>query len=262
MRALAFVRCAALIIIAMMANPAFASEEERRLIVAADEWCPYNCTPGSAEPGYLIEVLEAVFAPLGVRVEYRTMPWKRALLSTQRGAIDAAVGAVRGNYADNIIGEQSLGLDETILIVRRGEAFTYAAPQSLDGKALGVIADYTYDNHGPLDKYLEARRSSAQDIYVIHQDKPLTSLFAMLASGRIDAFPENRYVAAYAAAQLGYAERVREVETGSADEIFVAFTPNEEGRRNLELFEAGVERLKASGRLAEILARYSIREIP
>jgi polar amino acid transport system substrate-binding protein len=246
----------------MVANAPLASADEGRLIVAADEWCPYNCAPGSAKPGYLIEVLEAVFAPLGVQVEYRTMPWKRTLLSTQRGEIDAAVGAVRGNHADNIIGAQSLGLDETVLVVRRGEEFSYAAPQSLDGKALGVIADYTYDNHGPLDAYVEARRSSARDIYVIHRDKPLPSLFAMLTSGRIDAFLENRHVAAYAAAELGYAERVGTVETGSADQVFVAFTPNDKGRRNLELFDAGIERLRASGALLNIRARYGFPETP
>lgn len=50
-----------------------AGETDRRLVVAADEWCPYNCMPGSERPGYLIEVLQSVYGKLGITVEYRVM---------------------------------------------------------------------------------------------------------------------------------------------------------------------------------------------
>lgn len=228
----------------------------QRLTVAADIWCPYNCEPGTHRPGYLVDILHEVFAPLGVSVEYSVVPWKRALVSVEKGLIDAALGAVSGNRGRNLIGKEALGVDETVLVVRAGEAFDYRDPASLDGLRMGVIANYTYDAHGPLDAYLAQRIQGGRDISVIHQEQPLASLLAMLHRSRIDVFPENRYVAQYAIEQSGYSGRVSMVPTGAADSIYVAFTPSAKGRRNLEILDAGVRRLRENGKFSQILERY------
>ena len=235
---------------------------QHRLTVAADVWCPYNCQPGSERPGYLVDILREVFSPLGVSVEYTVMPWKRTLASVERGLVDAALGAVGGNHGRNLIGRQQLGVDETVLVVRDGEEFIYQGPASLDELSIGVIADYTYDSHGPLDAYLNARIDQSRDAYVIHQDKPLHSLFAMLWQSRIDVFLENRYVARYAIESLGYQDQVAVIPTGTGDKVYIAFTPSPEGRRNVEILDAGVRRLRESGKLSEILGRYGLEDSP
>lgn len=233
-----------------------------RLVVAADRWCPYNCEPGSAKPGYLVEVLREVFEPRGIVVEYRVMPWKRAVFETEHGRIDGALGAVAGDRGRNLIGEEGLGVNATVLVVRRGEEFEYAGPKSLDGLAVGVVADYSYDSDGSLDRYLRARRESGDSLYVVRQDAPLRSLFTMLERGRIDVFPENRYVARHAIGQMRLLDSVSLVETGRGDAVYVAFSPNDRGRRYVRQLDAGIRRLRASGRLAEIMASYGIRLLP
>lgn len=232
------------------------------LVVAADRWCPYNCEPGSSRPGYLVEVLREVFEPSGMKVIYRVMPWKRAVFETELGRIDGALGAVAGDRGRNLIGTEGLGTNATVIVVRRGEAFRYTGPHSLDNRAVGVVADYSYDSNGSLDRYLQQRHESDRSIYVVRQDAPLRSLFAMLERGRIDAFPENRYVARYAIGRMGLLDSVALVETGRGDAVYVAFSPNARGRRLVDQLDAGVRRLRASGRLAEIMARYGIRVVP
>jgi polar amino acid transport system substrate-binding protein len=234
----------------------------QRLTVAADVWCPYNCEPGSDRPGYLVDILHEVFAPLGVSVEYSVLPWKRALVSAEKGLIDAVLGAVSGNRGRNIIGREALGVDETVLVVRAGEVFDYRAPDSLDALTVGVIAEYTYDGHGPLDVYLEQRIQGGRNVSVIHQEQPLRSLLKMLHRSRIDVFPENRYVAQYEIERLGYSGLVALVPTGAADSVYIAFTPGPEGRKNVERLDAGVRRLRESGKLSRILERYGLTYAP
>ena len=244
----------------LWADVARAEAGDASLVVAADRWCPYNCEPGSDRPGYLIDVLREVFEPLGIAVHYRVMPWKRALYETERGRIDAALGAVAGDRGNNIIGREPLGLNETVLVVRRGQALEYRRPKDLTGLTIGVVADYSYDSEGPLDSYLAKRRAAEAGVYVVRRQEPLESLLAMLTSDRIDVFPENRYVVVHALSRLGYADHVKLLETGVADSVYIAFTPDERGRRHLELLDRGVRQLRASGRLRAIMARYGIHQ--
>ena len=48
--------------------------EARTLRVVADEWCPYTCAADAPQSGYLVDLVRAMFEPLGYRIDYRVMP--------------------------------------------------------------------------------------------------------------------------------------------------------------------------------------------
>lgn len=226
--------------------------------VAADIWCPYNCQPGGAQPGYLVELLKLAFEPAGYAIDYKILPWKRALSETRSGKIDAAIGAVEGNSLGNLLGKEVLGHDKTVLVTRSGDSLDYVSPGSLDRLALGVIENYTYDNNGPLDAYLAQRAKQDDRISVIHQSRPLDVLFRMLQRGRIDAFPENLYVAQYMAAAMGLEKSVKFVSTGVGDRIYIAFSPNSRGAGLLAQFDQRIAQMRADGTLNRVLEKYGI----
>ena len=231
-----------------------------RLIVVADQWCPYNCEPGSDRPGYLIELMQQVFRERNQEIEYRLLPWQRALNAVEQGLAHAAVGAVAGNHGQTLIGKESLGYDETVFITRHKEAFTYKSPANLDPKKLAVIRDYTYANNGPLDIYLQQRLKNKNNITAITAEEPLKSMFRMLQRRRIDTFPENRFVALYNISNLGLKGKVAIVSTPISDRVYVGFSPDEQGRANLQWFDQKVAQMKQSGALARIMERYGIEE--
>lgn len=39
----------------------------------ADQWCPYNCVPGSDRPGYMIEIAREVFGRAGHQIDYQAL---------------------------------------------------------------------------------------------------------------------------------------------------------------------------------------------
>ena len=238
-----------------------AAAESKQIVLAADPWCPYNCLPESDLPGYLVELAQAVYQPHGYTVKYMNLPWSRALEYALSGTIDAAIGAVKGNIQGHYIGVQSLGRDETVLVVRKGERFDYTGPSAMDAKRLGVIIHYTYDNHGEIDQYLEKRKQEQEDsVSVLHQEAALTSLLNMLVLDRLDVVIENRFVAAYKAKELNISDHIEIISTGKGDDIYFAFTPNDKGRQLSTMLDEGVRQLRVSGRLSEILEKYGIRD--
>ncbi|MBR9805292.1 amino acid ABC transporter substrate-binding protein, partial [bacterium] len=221
-------------------------------------WCPYNGEPNSQKPGYLIELMEVVFHPLGYSIDYQLVPWQRALDLTAEGKTDAAVGAVQGNHGNTIIGNESLGSDETVFVVKEEKSFTYEGINSLSPLRLGFISNYTYDNNGPIDQYLHDRLATGDNIITVHNSKPLKSLFLMLNADRIDAFPENKYVAEFMAMNTSQAEEYQFISSNSGDDVFVAFSPTTRGKQLCKMLDQAVARMKRDGSLAALQARYGI----
>jgi len=228
------------------------------LVAVSEAWCPYTCDPGSDMPGYLVEVMTEAFGQHGISVDYRKMPWTRALTGVESGQLDAILGVVEGNHGRSILCQESLDRDETVLVVRRGEVFDFAGPQDMEGKRIGVAADYTYDNNGRLDRYLLRRRYNQDRIVTIYSDGPLESLYAMLQSGRIDIFPENRHVALYGARKLSMEGEVEFVSTGMGDHVFIAFSPTARGTHLAGRLDEAIRIMREDGRLAAIQSRYGI----
>ncbi|MDO3388466.1 hypothetical protein QWI17_21650 [Gilvimarinus sp. SDUM040013] len=70
--------------------------------LVADNWCPYNCEPDSAAPGFMVEIAQRAFADEGISVRYSILPWLRALQDTRNGVYDAVIGASKAEAVDFI----------------------------------------------------------------------------------------------------------------------------------------------------------------
>lgn len=44
------------------------------ITLVADEWCPYNCTPDTDHPGFMIEIAQYAFEHAGHTIVYTTIP--------------------------------------------------------------------------------------------------------------------------------------------------------------------------------------------
>jgi polar amino acid transport system substrate-binding protein len=235
---------------------------ETSISITAEIWCPYACTPESENPGILVEVVREIFRQQGIEVEYGLMPWRRALMETEKGTSDLVLGVVTGNRGSLLLDKRGMGVDETIVVVRKDSDFDYQGPESLNSMRLGVIANYTYDSNGVLDSYLKERRRLHDRIVVIYRDEPIKSLANMLSGYRIDAFLENRQVTLYEGKRMNFGDKIRIISTGLGDTVHVGFTPNDRGRRNLDIYNRGLTRLLESGKVDEIVKKYGLDGVP
>lgn len=255
---------AALLLTAIQAIPLSVLTAEaaaaETVTLVADEWCPYNCAPGSRREGYMIEIARMALEPAGIAVEYATMPWNRALSEVRSGTRSGAVGAVASEYPSAVYPKLPLGRSGNVLAMKRSAAagFSYGGIDSLAKLRLGGIQGYSYDS-GPIDAYI-AKPTGAVEL-LAGADSQRQNL-RKLEAGRIDAVIDNEYVLRLLLSESSPAPDLVLVPVGEASDISIAFSEAKlsESRRYADLIDAALDRARKSGSLATLLAKYGVAD--
>lgn len=232
-----------------------ATARAETITLVADQWCPYNCTPGDERPGFLIEIARKVFAEQGFTVDYAVVPWARAIRDARAGRYDAIVGAIRSEAPDFLYPDGSGFRAGTQAFVKAGSAWTYTGPASLEDQTLGVILDYSYG--AATDAYVARHRGDEKRVQTTTGEDALERNVAKLLQGRVSVVLEDPAVMRFFLDRTRQAAAV--VPAGALDstEVFIAFGPNgARAAENARLLSDGMRRMRASGELARILARY------
>ncbi|WP_097461443.1 substrate-binding periplasmic protein [Mangrovitalea sediminis] len=237
------------------------SASSRVVKLAADPWCPYNCAPNSAHPGYMIELARTILVKSGYSVEYRTRPWSRALVEAHNGVIDGAVGATYEDGRGLVFGHEALGIDHTVVAFAENSTVIYSGPHSLDGLKIGIIDNYGYNNGGPIDQYLaDRRRNNPDSVVVLATDHALRQLIEMLRLHYIDAIFASGNVLNYTLKLMHLQGQLKISDTAAYNVVNIAFTPDARGRKLARLMDQGLRKLRQTGRLAKILAEYGLTD--
>lgn len=223
----------------------------------ADDWCPYNCS--EQKKGYGVEVAEEVFAAAGHRVQYQLAPWSRSLEDCLRGEIDAVIGAAPVDSPDLVFGFEPIGQWDSTFVVRKGQPWRYDGVASLERIKLAAIIGYIYME--PVGGYIEANKKNRARVDPVGGTQPLEQSLKMVAAGRIDATMESRTVLDYKLRQMGLTGKLDYAGATRSGPIYIAFSPKHPKARDYaDVLDQGVARLRASGRLKQILDRYGVRD--
>ncbi|HBI14195.1 MAG TPA: hypothetical protein DDY20_01525 [Desulfobulbaceae bacterium] len=236
------------------------------ITVKSDEWCPFNCEPGSDSPGYMIEIARKIFQKAGHELIYENMPWSRSIDHAKKGKIDAIPGATKGEVPDFIFPEEEFGASMTYFFVKKGSSWRFKDVSSLEGIRIGVQDDYEYG--GMVDEYIEKKRDTL-NVQVVKSDDPVTLNLKKLIKGNIDAYPEDKLVFLYKAKSMGVLEQVEEAgiipieskEDFEATKIYLAFSPaNSKSNEYAKTLSDGIKQMRASGELQLILDKYGLKD--
>ncbi len=230
------------------------------VVLAADVWCPINCEPASATPGYMIEIAKKALETAGHTLEYRVLPWSRAIEEARRGDIDGIIGAYQYDVPDFVFPEVAQGLLNDVFYVKRDSTWQYNGVASLSTISLAVVQDYGYTDE--LNPYVQENLNNNARIQVASGDDALNSNIRKLLKGRVDALVESAPVFWFVAAQLGVTEQVKEAgQTTEKARVFIAFSPQKaQSKTYAKLIADTTQALRASGELATLLAKYNLRD--
>jgi len=233
--------------------------EADTITLRADDWCPYNCDPASEQPGYAVEIARKVFEAAGHTVDYQLMPWARTLVEVRNGNVDGAIGAAPDEAEGLVFPERSIGSSDNQFWVKRGNSWRYTGPASLEQIRLGAILNYTYSED--VDAVLAANRGKVGKVTLATGDDALEKNLKMLDLGRLDAVIENTAVARYRLKELGLSEAMETAGGFEPTPVYIAFTPAKpQGADYAKLLSEGIAKLRASGELAQIMARYGLKD--
>ena len=252
MRSLAKLACGVLVTLVF---PATALADT--VTLRADEWYPYNGVPGSAKPGYMIEIAQQALAKGGHKVDYALMPWERVLESVRKGEVDCAVGAAKTDAPDFLYPEEPLGRDQSAFFVKKGSTWRYNGIPSLGAVKLAVIAGYSYDD--ALDQYILDNKGKPA-LQALSGDNALDQNIKKLKAGRVDVVVESQAVFSAKVADLGLKDEFEVAGTlAEASEVFIGCSPAKPAAKDyVRLLTDGVRAMRASGELASLLAKYGV----
>ncbi|WP_374358009.1 substrate-binding periplasmic protein [Chitinimonas sp.] len=223
--------------------------------VRADTWCPYNCEPGSANPGYMIEILDQAAKATGNKVDYKLMPWARALEEVRADKITAVVGLTDGDR-DGLLVSDKMGLDATCFFVNEGDSFKYHALADLSRLAsVGTASGYEY-----ADDFMKWAKANPGRIQPITGDNPLDANVKKLKAHRITALVENPSVLEYARKSIKELQGVVLAGCMPSNPLYIGVGAKHAKAADIvKAVNATAEKLRQSGELDKILAKYGMK---
>ena len=236
----------------------------QQLALRADLWCPYNCEPGAAQPGFMVELVRAALPQ--AQIDYAIGRW--ALLRRQRSAppepvlVLLGVGNTPASRRDLHVVQPAIGQSLTCAY-RRVELKDWRLNRAADlrGQRLSLTHGYLY--HPEVSALLEeptARRLITQ----IRSERASLAHARLLALKRVDVALEERHVMQWGLRQLDAAARASIVEAGclplQASDALHFGLPRSDPRSSevAEALEQGLQRLQVSGELAQLQRRYGL----
>lgn len=228
------------------------------LVIAGDIWCPVNCQPGSERPGIFVELAREIFAEAGIEVQYQALNWARTLQQVRRGQLNAAIGAGVEDAPDFLYGATAVASSRSCFFTLPNVTWRFTGTSSLNDQRLGVVNDYSYGDE--LNTYIELHRSDSERIQVAAGDQALALNIRKLMHSRVDVVVENAWVMQAMLANQGQVGALREAGCRAPDvPIYLAFSPAlESSPRYVALFEQGLQRYRANGRLQQLLQAYGV----
>ncbi len=180
---------------------------QTELTIATEQWPPYVYEAHGKIVGYSIDILDKVFAEMGVKTTMTQYPWARATKLTFSGQADALFHASKHEermkycyYPD-----EPLTDSQYVLFIRKADIgkLVFDSYDDLLGYRVGVTLGYSYTQ-----EFLDFLHA-----YNLHQETfSDESNFKMLASDRIDYFPSDLRNGVFWVRQLGFQDQLTYLE--------------------------------------------------
>ena len=253
------------LVLSLITMTSQAQQWKGTITLTADMWCPYNCSPTSDKPGYMVELAKEIFEPAGYRVQYTLMSWDDAINEVEHGRIDGLIGTTRDETPSFHFPEIKQGLTEFSFFVKTGVHWSYQGKESLQKVRLGAIADYGYSDI--VDDYIAEHAGNKKRVQLVSGETALAELVEDLLRRRISAVAEDRYVMGHHLWEIGKtgsltkAGRLNASVIPDEDYLYIGFSPK--GKQSAEfaaILSEGTQRLRKSGRLTELLNRYGLKD--
>lgn len=221
------------------------------ITIVADEWCPYNCVPGDALPGYMIEAAQGILGAAGHEVKYVTVDdWDQAVEDARAGKYDAIVGAARNDAPDFIFPSEEMGHILNHFYVMKGDPWRFGGMASLEGRKVAALSGYAYSDE--LDAWLPGN-----GIMFSSLEEAMEALF----DGDVDTVVEGHYVMMLYAMNSYILDQIESAGPLSDDpeQVFVAFSPaTSNAREYADMLTAGLKAMKADGSWNALMRKYGI----
>lgn len=204
--------------------------------------------------GVLAQITKEAFALEGIDVEFRIAPWKRGYDNVKEGLWHGIVGWNRTDEREKIFHISTpLLLEDVVFFHRKNLNLDWVDYDDLEGLSVGMISGYNYG--AQLNDAIESGSVTSETTKSEEQS------ILMLQRGRIDIWPSEVDVGLHLIETYLEPEEADELtfhpQPVQVSDLCLLLSRKIDGNRNnYRAFEAGLEKLKESGRLREIVEEF------
>lgn len=222
------------------------------LQLAAEAFPPFSQLVDGRVEGLDCELVQAVLGGLGLRAQIQLLPWKRALLELERGALDGVIGISRGslNEREEVLAfpDEPLAGSHSHFYYRREQPFVFDGLFTLKGKTVAVLAGYQYPPDFMAAAYFTREPSATHE----------QSLRKLLAR-RVDLALVHAGVGEHLLQREGWQDvLVADPATLAPGRLYVGFARQRGHAQLAQRFGEALQRFKASPAYRAMLARYGV----
>ena len=233
------------------------------LIMVANDWCPYSCAQDDLLPGYVVELMRDIFAEMNIAVEYRVVPWSRAIRMVEQNKASVLL-ATTFKDTPRLPLSDLVGLDTSCFYAREDAGLQDPDMARIKQLRLGVIQDFSYDNGGELDTYIaSALEGKTASVLASSGANALQSNFEKIAAGRIDLLVENCNVGDFSLQRFALEGQIRKVGTIATyrNGLLIGFNPDDPRVPQwIERVNRRVAEKRSNGELQILLHKYGLRD--
>jgi len=241
----------------LLATPAFSEQKPAQLIrIAAIDWCPQIC-PNEQDKGYIIDIVQQLFAnsPYQLSIDY--LPWSRAIHDVRQGRYMALLSPAKPEAPDLIYPEQAIGAQTMCFFTEQDSPWQYHGQHSLQGLRIGIAPDTS------LVELNQFKQDNPELFHEVpYSERYLQQQVSKLMDKRIDTFLFTRNTTLFELEKLGLTGQIKIAGCVSKTPIYMAFSnhPQQQKRvsRLTTFFDTGMSQLRQSDRLNQILRRYQL----
>jgi len=220
------------------------------ITVTTGEWAPLISEKLSGYGPISIIVKEA-FSHNSIDVEFRFVPWKRAMREVDIGSSNASSAwRITDKRKQKFLFSENVYENENVFFYLKSRPFDWKTLKDLKPYQIGAVLAYAYS-----EDFENAEKKGAFEVYRVNKEKLLID---MLLSGRIHAFPANREVGLSlirSEAPEFFNDFAIHPKPLTKKPLRLIVKKNAKGQALLKKFNAGLKTLKSSGRFEEIYGK-------
>jgi polar amino acid transport system substrate-binding protein len=214
-----------------------------RIEVVSQVWKDYTEADGT---GYAWDILRAVYQGADITLAVDTAPYARSVTLVMNGEADAWVASLAGGQPDAVYPQWHFDAVRVEAVYRSGTLSHWQGIDSLRGHRVSYLRGYGAENYLPLQE-MEIREVTDR-----------MSAYWMVATGRVDFYIDEAIEIDHVMRELPQGLGASDFERGFLRNVrlYMAFAPNERGRRFAALWDQRFEDLLADGTVARLFNRY------
>jgi polar amino acid transport system substrate-binding protein len=234
--------------------------ERKKLVLAGDYWCPYNCNEDPDYQGFLIDLTRRALHIYGIDIEYKLMPWHEALTEIKKGNINGIVGISNIRGMNVVTTKLPLEYSVTSAFIKANTDWVYDGLSSLRGKKIGIIMDYTLNED--ISNFVGMNYTTNPGMFVIEDGKnAIIDSTENLINGISDVYIEDTRVLEYYIEQHDLSHHIKNAGKISKEKLplYIAFNaqiPNI--NEYIKFLEEGIASLKSTGEYEDLRVKYKL----